>query len=182
MGLDQKVTMDRRKLPKRLTQFRLVLAILKELQKQGIKGELHHRYFNAVIRAADTVCDEFARETIIAPPGAGLRAWLKSDEVGASSLFMARMLAPVAGLGQCPAHNQFADENRHPADVADFRRCVQMLDAVPQLREHIAHMKQHGPQWEKLADNWIDLEALYASERGKDNCPKTYALLTKCVK
>lgn len=53
---------------------------------------------------------------------------------------------------------------------------------VPQLREHIAHMKQHGPQWEKLADNWVELEALYASERGKDNCPKTYALLTKCVK
>ena len=180
MGLDQEVKIDRRKLPRRLNQLGLIQALLKELTKQGIKGELHHRYFNAVIRAADVVCDEFARETVVAPAGAGLAAWIASDEVGASSLCMARTLSHVAGM-ECPKH-RYRNENRHPLDVSDFRRCVQMLDAVPELREHIPAMKALGPIWSRLADKWTELERMYATERGKAKCPKTHALLIECIK
>lgn len=180
MGLDQEVKIDRRKLPRNVNQLGLIQALLKELTKQGIKGELHHRYFNAVIRAADVVCDEFARETVVAPAGAGLAAWIASDEVGASSLCMARTLSHVAGI-ECPKH-RYGHENRHPLDVSDFRRCVQMLDAVPELREHIPAMKALGPIWARLADKWSELESLYASERGKAKCPKTHALLIECIK
>ena len=93
---------------------------------------------------------------------------------------MARSLAPLAGLGDRLEHKH-AHENRHPGDVEDFRRCVQMLNAVPDMRAHIASMKQHGPKWARLADKWAELERLYESERGKGKCPKTYALLTECI-
>jgi len=181
MGCDQAVTIERRKLPKNINQMGLIQAILKELKQQGIRGNIHYRYFNAVIDAANRVCDEFARETIIAPPGSGIKAWLASDEVGASSLFMARTLAPVAGIATRLEH-KYAHENRYPLDVDDFRRCVQMLEAAPELRQHIAEMKKQGPVWERLADKWAELESLYETERGGGNCPKTYAVLTECVK
>jgi len=59
---------------------------------------------------------------------------------------------------------------------------VQMLEAAPELRQHIAEMKKQGPVWERLADKWAELERLYETERGGGNCPKTYAVLTECVK
>ena len=173
------VTNKRGTLPRRINQLGLIQALIKELGTQGIKGALHNRYFNAVIRAADVVCDEFARETVVAPAGSGLAAWFASDEVGASSLCMARTLSHVAGM-ECPKH-RYRNENRHPLDVSDFRRCVQMLDAVPELREHIPAMKALGPIWSRLADKWSALESLYVSERGKATYPKTNALLTECI-
>lgn len=177
MGCKIPVTVN---LPRRMNQMGLIQALLKELKRQGIKGSIHYRYFNAVIDAANRVCDEFERETIIAPPGSGIKAWLASDEVGASSLFMARSLAPLAGLGDRLEH-KYAHENRHPGDMEDLRRCVQMLDAVPELRAHIPAMKALGPIWARLADKWSELERMYASERGKAKCPKTHALLIECI-
>ena len=43
-------------------------------------------------------------------------------------------------------------------------------------------MKALGPIWARLADNWADLERMYATERGKAKCPKTHALLIECIK
>ena len=179
MGCELPYSMETRKLPSGMTQRGLIQAILNELHRCGIKGNLHYRYINAVIDASNRVCNEFARETIIAPPGSGMAAWIDSDEVGASSLFLARTLADAAGI-ECPPH-KYPHENRYPGDMEDFRRCVQMLDAVPQLRAYIKVMKHHGPAWERLSDKWAELEILYVSERSKARRKKTFALLRECV-
>ena len=151
----------------RLDQMRLVTEILSLLKGHGITT-VQVRHINAVIDAANRICDEFGRPDRIAAPGSGLIAWACSDEVGMSSVFMARRLAPLAGL-QFPGH-RIPDEPAYPYDPSDFGRCMGLLDAVPELRLHIAKMAEYGKVWAAYVEHWDALETLFG-----ENAPKLYA-------
>ena len=156
----------------RLDQMRLVTEILSLLKGHGITT-VQVRHINAVIDAANRICDEFGRPDRIAAPGSGLIAWACSDEVGMSSVFMARRLAPLAGL-QFPGH-RIPDEPAYPYDPSDFGRCMGLLDAVPELRLHIAKMAEYGKVWAAYVEHWDALETLYKEESIGENAPKLYA-------
>ena len=156
----------------RLDQMRLVTEILSLLKGHGITT-VQVRHINAVIDAANRICDEFGRPDRIAAPGSGLIAWACSDEVGMSSVFMARRLAPLAGL-QFPGH-RIPDEPAHPYDPDDFGRCLGLLEAVPELREHVPKMAEHGKVWAAYVEHWDELETLYKEESIGENAPKLYA-------
>ena len=160
----------------RLDQMRLVTEILSLLKGHGITT-VQVRHINAVIDAANRICDEFGRPDRIAAPGSGLIAWACSDEVGMSSVFMARRLAPLAGL-QFPGH-RIPDEPAYPYDPSDFGRCMGLLDAVPELRLHIAKMAEYGKVWAAYVEHWAEMEALYQEESPLGRAPKLAALMKR---
>ena len=150
-----------------IEQMRLVTEILNLLKGHGAMT-VQPRHINAVIAAANLICDEFGRADQVAAPGSGLVAWACSDRVGMSSVFMARRLSAHAGL-RFPGH-RIKDEPAHPYDPDDFGRCLGLLEAVPELREHVPKMAEYGKVWAAYVEHWDALETLFG-----ENAPKLYA-------
>lgn len=164
----------------KLDQMQLVCDIGKLLADKHGVGDVSARHMNAIIDAANRLCDEFNRADVIAPDGGGLAAWFGSDHVGMSSAYMARRLAPLAGL-VCPPH-RLRDEHAYPYDPSDFWRCLKLLDAVPALRLHIGAMSSFGPVWAAYVENWPEMERLYSEEHQTGAAPKLYALMKRLQK
>lgn len=100
--------------------------------------------------------------------------WLVTCNTGLSSeCLMATMLngGPLDGRGW---KTYF-----HPHDPADLKRCVSLLDAVPEFRERLDLMKSVSASWSTLVDNWDELEASLRQEMRDTprEAPKTYALM-----
>jgi len=137
-----------------LTQIDLVGAIGRLLDKEfGIKLATI-RVINAIITAADGICDAINTPDKPSVPGSGLDAWLASDDTGLSSKYMAYKLA---GRPHC--------EYAHPLDQHDFGRCVRLLEAVPELRVKLGEMAACSPLWGALVDDWAPLEILYRGDK-----------------
>lgn len=126
-----------------LDQMSLVIAINQAISDQLGDFQSEPRLMNAVFSAASSICDEFARESVMATPNMGLAAWFASDDVGQSSKFMATCLSGGAS-------SEFAE----PYDVADFARCVRMVNAAPELKSGIPTMAIYSPVWEMISSNW----------------------------
>ncbi|MEQ4627688.1 hypothetical protein ABN062_22385, partial [Providencia manganoxydans] len=86
----------------------------------------------------------------------GLTAWLASDDVGASSKYMASVLS-----------GQFNSPHHYPWDGADLGRCIRLLEAVPELASQLHKMKACSPQWSAVIDNWDKWKVLYDAGEGK---------------
>lgn len=86
-------------------------------------------------------------------PFGRFKYWLAGGERGISSEAIAQRL-----VGGRPKRWT------HPYDVADLRRCVLLLDAVPEAREHIDAMADVSPEWARLVEHWDELERLLRSE------------------
>jgi len=158
-----------------VNQIGLFAAICKHLEeKQGIKT-LIPRHINAIIDGCNCIVDALAREEVHAAPNCGLAMWLASDDTGASSLFMARTLAPILRL-TAPYH-----EYAYPYDPSDLWRCIGLLKSCPPLCEHLPEMAKTGPEWERLIGRWGELEALIEAEFTTGNMPKTYDLMKQIL-
>ncbi|MGN6413764.1 hypothetical protein [Flexivirga sp.] len=102
----------------------------------------------------------------------GLMDWLMNGERGCSSETMARHLTGRDGCID------------YPHDPADFRRCVQLLDAAPLIRTDLPRMATASPEWEALVARWNDIEQLLRVEmRDSTNgtAPATYALVRHVI-
>ena len=119
------------------------------------------------------VVDEFARPCVMARKGMGLVAWLKSDDTGLSSKYMAYMIWG----------NPTRVENNHPLDPDDFGRCCRFLDAVPGSREKIALLAvpECGPVWKRLIEAWDELERIYLEELPSGKCPRLYERMKQII-
>ena len=98
--------------------------------------------------------------------------WLVDGEVGQSSKTMAVYLA----FGVCPK------QPSHPLDTADFDRCLQYLQMVPEARPGIPRMADISPEWGALAKRWNEIEASHLDEAGLGwwkarSAPRTYSLM-----
>ncbi|MCH7650673.1 MAG: hypothetical protein IIA63_05870 [Nitrospinae bacterium] len=74
--------------------------------------------------------------------------WSLGKGVGASSECMA---AHLTGRQH---------DKAHPSDVSDFKRCLGLLDAVPELRPRLRKMKEVSKQWAALIINWGTIEKI----------------------
>lgn len=153
---------------KHIGQPELVGGILKALDKLGVK-EAEPRIINKVIEAADIIIAELRRDRVDAKEGMGLAAWLKSDDTGMSSMFMAHVMYGV--------HDRHANQKPYPYDPADFGRCHRFLFAVPEARAKLPMMAAHGPVWSGYVARWEEMEAMYAKEFPSGKAPKLYALM-----
>lgn len=137
-------------------QIPLISAITKELDRQHPGLPADDR-FNAIIRAATLICEEFAREPVKATKGMGLVAWLESDDVGLSSRFMASVLSN--GKISTP----FNAPNHYPRDPDDLGRCIRLIEAVPDFEGLVYLLYGHGHEWDAVAKNWERWKLLYAA-------------------
>jgi hypothetical protein len=153
-----------------VSQIELVGAILESLDKLGVKSLLE-RELNTVIRCATEIVNELAKLERKVTPGMGLDAWLVSDHVGSSSAFMASVLT-----------GKLSRDLAYPHDPDDFGRCIGLLDACPELREHLPRLLGCGPQWAALVSVWDELEAMYRDEVRTGSAPRLMARMRDLLK
>lgn len=140
-----------------VNQIDLIRAICKYLDRHGVKT-LNARQHNAIVAGANTIMDALQKPHQTATPGMGLDAWLKCDETGVSSIHLAGVLS-----------RQFSRLPGHPHDADDFGRCLGLLMACPELREHLGRMASEGPEWTALVGRWDELDGLLATDREAAN-------------
>ena len=79
--------------------------------------------------------------------------WITGQHgVGASSKCMAAHLTGRVHDGS------------HPHDPADFKRCIGLLVAVPELRKQLSKMATVSNQWSGLVEKWAEIEELVLAE------------------
>ena len=109
---------------------------------------------------------------------ARVAAWMASGERGLSSEAIA-----ITTLGAYPTGQTAA----WPLDPSDLRRCLLLLDEVPEAREQgVEVLAMRSPQWAALADRWDVLAETLRAEIGADipprgTAPKTYALMREVL-
>lgn len=139
-------------------QIALVTAITNEQSRQHPRLPADHRY-NSIIAAANSIIAEYERQPVMATDRMGLRAWLDSDDTGASSLFMAFTLATDEQRRHFRGRGQ--PGNHYPLDPDDLGRCIRLIDAVPEFGGRIPEMADHGACWMAVATNWADWLEMY---------------------
>lgn len=100
--------------------------------------------------------------------------WVATGSVGQSSKAMAMT---ACGL---------PSEGDYPLDPDDLNRCLKMLIAVPEVRDHFEKIAALGVVWGRLIARWAEIESSFLDEVGLDWCkarsaPKTYALMKEVI-
>lgn len=140
-----------------IAQIELISGILGVMDKLQPGIALLPRQANAVIAAADLIVAQLRTPERTVRPAMGLAAWLASDGTGASSLYMAHVLAGYSHKRQA-----------YPLDSGDFGRCLGLLLAVPNLRERLPVMAEYGQEWAALIAEWDSLAADYGAGKFDD--------------
>lgn len=52
----------------------------------------------------------------------------------------------------------------HPRDVGDLRRCLLLVEQVPELADRIDMMAQLSPHWDAVVGNWTELQTTLETE------------------
>lgn len=84
--------------------------------------------------------------------------WLVNSRAGLSSKCM---LATIINGGPVLGGR---DAKFHPHDPSDLQRCITLLDAAPELRDHLIVMQEVSNEWDVLIQHWNDLEATFKAE------------------
>lgn len=106
--------------------------------------------------------------------------WLSKGERGNSSETIFTVLTGVdANTGS---------KNAHPYDPADVRRCLLLLEDVPELKERFDTMRTVSEPWSRLVDSWNEITATLLIEWGDirnpkrgASAPRTYQLIEKAI-
>ncbi len=94
--------------------------------------------------------------------------WLANGERGGSSNQIASVLS---GVDCCPG-----GFDGHPYDIDGFRRCEELLKAVPELKTRLHEMSNVSTVWKSFVDNWDDI-----SEMRKNKDPRTYDKIRRVI-
>lgn len=83
--------------------------------------------------------------------------WLKQGEHGTSS----KNIFAVLSNGYSESDGKLST----PSDPDDFKRCSQLLQAVPQWKAELYKLKPISQTWSNLVDNWDKLEVMLIEAR-----------------
>ena len=83
----------------------------------------------------------------------GITNWFVNGETGLSSMCIASVM-----LGFKPKTID------HPLDPPDFKRCLLLVNAVPEVKSNLWKMKDVSEQWSALIDRWDDVEKCFMEE------------------
>jgi hypothetical protein len=158
-----------------IIQMNLVSAILKELDKQGLK-ECPVSVLNKVIECANQIIAETERKQNMADHLMSYSEWITSDDTGMSSKWLA------TALFSAPSKNV-----SYPYDPSDFGRCYRMLKHVSGAKELFDQkfelLKEAGGiVWNRYLENWDLLVSLYEQESPKRICNKLYDTMQRLQK
>ena len=102
--------------------------------------------------------------------------WLSDGERGMSSEVIAfRMMGSTDYVGSTPY------------DPSDFKRCLKLVNRVPEIRKHLDLLRPISPRWNALVEHWDELEACFMREvpewlnntHGEKLAHETYCLMQK---
>jgi hypothetical protein len=88
--------------------------------------------------------------------------WFVQGDSGVSSTAMAGAI-----LGVKP-NERDASYGNNPHDSGDFGRCLGLLRAAPDARQHLNKVAALSPVWTQLVANWDELEGLYNAGNRND--------------
>lgn len=83
--------------------------------------------------------------------------WIANGETGVSSEAIAFQMAGVDN------HRKFSS---HPCDPSDFKRCLKLVNEIPEIRVRLDEMRHKSKYWNALIDNWDKLEKCFLEEVG----------------
>lgn len=104
--------------------------------------------------------------------------WAANGEHGTSSKTMFRYLSGNGGA-MIPRGRYERDD--HPYDPSDFRRCHLLLEAVPQWRAKLHHMKAVSTVWARLVDNWGKLTEMLKEQMITNRPNGMYELMQSLI-
>lgn len=126
----------------------------------------------------ESLAEKLRAERLRANPQAdNLGRWLMVGERGQSSNSIAANLRALPGLKQ----------TAHPNDPDDLKRCLMLLEDVPELVPDFPRMRDVSPVWAALVDHWDELRTMFLAEAGEAwrkgpwRAPKTYARMTELI-
>lgn len=100
--------------------------------------------------------------------------WFATGQVGLSSKSMALAVLEMPQDLEWGAN--------HPLDPDDLNRCLLLLEAVPEIRQHMGKIAALSETWRKLVERWDEVEQCFLDEVGLNwskarRAPKTYELM-----
>ena len=101
--------------------------------------------------------------------------WLLLGETGVSSETIAYALSGVKVQNLQKAHicyNVTPCMWDVPHDAADFRRCLRLLEYIPEWRKRLPEVAERFPSWKGIVEHWDELERLY--EEGRTDADPTF--------
>lgn len=77
----------------------------------------------------------------------------------------------------------------YPMDPAALRRCMLVMEQVPELAGRICDMGFVSPEWNAIAARWAEITETFVREAAPQggwqakgiSCPRTYELLTRVI-
>ena len=104
-----------------------------------------------------------------------IQEWFLTGEQGLSS--KAIIHTHLKGLPPSPLH--------HPLDPSDLRRCILLLEQVPEAREAFPRLAAASPKWKPLVEQWDNLTTLLREESkepgNRGSTPRTYTLMQQLL-
>lgn len=112
--------------------------------------------------------------------------WLENGDFGLSSYAIFHKMT-----GAVPPRAPRETTN-HPHDPSDLRRCLLLLEAVPEFEPRLGEMREVSDVWARLVDSWSELKSKFDEEargaggeswRSKTgwSAPETYAMMKKII-
>lgn len=104
--------------------------------------------------------------------------WMATGKTGVSSEAIAYQMAGIENGRKW---------STHPGDPDDFKRCLKLVNQIPEIRPRLDEMRSVSPHWNSLIDHWNELEKCFMEEVGEwltneyshKRATKTYAMMEK---
>ena len=81
--------------------------------------------------------------------------WLANGETGESSKAIAFKMAGV---------EKNYKWGSHPSDPGDFKRCLKLINLIPEIRPRLDEMRSVSVCWNALIEHWKEVEDCFMSE------------------
>lgn len=103
--------------------------------------------------------------------------WQSTGDVGISSATLASI---ACGLKK----NIYGHHFGAPHDAADFRRCVALVEQIPEIRDSFDKVAKRVPAFKGILNEWDSLVALLKSEMKihGNKAPETYRRISELRK
>ncbi|EHW7098116.1 hypothetical protein K3H93_003245 [Escherichia coli] len=103
--------------------------------------------------------------------------WQSTGDVGISSAILASI---ACGLKK----NIYGHGFGAPHDAADFRRCVALVEQIPEIRDSFDKVAKRVPAFKGILNEWDSLVALLKSEMKihGNKAPETYRRISELRK
>ena len=104
--------------------------------------------------------------------------WLANGETGISSKTIAYKMAGIKLDRMWLSH---------PSDPGDFKRCLKLVNLIPDIRPRLGEMRSVSKEWDALIEHWKEVEDCFmdevaewlTDEFSQKRATKTYDLMKK---